>query len=157
MEHILLISVLIYIKLMCAVNIVHCMGFVEEKQCRWSEFWSKGKAIYLSICDHVFIIVRCFRILFTIKISFGFFCCSELAIEWIVLLDFGVGAVCTLASVISLNRNRVDGVSPRTINIFAINFLILSVWSFSRTFCAFRYIETSIAYQQLQLVNIATC
>lgn len=24
------------------------------------------------VCDHVFIIVRCFRILFTIEISFGF-------------------------------------------------------------------------------------
>lgn len=32
------------------------------------------------------------------------------------------------------NRNRVDGTSPRTINIFAINFLILSVWSANSVF-----------------------
>lgn len=49
--------------------------------------------------------------------------------QWMVVRFVRVRWCCSY-----FNRNRVDGTSPRTINIFAINFLILSVWSANSVF-----------------------
>lgn len=116
MEHILLISMLIYIVAIGTSHTNNC-GVQSTNQVAVRCQLKPNRNIYL--CKR-FIYYRAIFSAFYLWSKFpsvGFF------LSFLVfLLDFG-------PVMFQMNRNRVDCASQRTINIFAINFLILSVWS----------------------------
>lgn len=110
-----------------------CTGLVR-REAQWSELKSTETAIYL----HIYAVCVCMWLCIYYRAMFSHFIYDQNFL-WFELprrlncAGFW-GWWCYDDSFLCIERNRVDGVSPRTINIFAINFLILSVWSANSVF-----------------------
>lgn len=129
-----------------------CTGLVR-REAQWSELKSTEKAIYL----HIYAVCVCMWLCIYYRAMFSHFIYDQnfLWFELARRLNCAGfwGWWCYDDSFLCIERNRVDGVSPRTINIFAINFLILSVWSANSVF--YDILRLSISTQHPLLLPAA--